>query len=167
MALSSMELVKNAARTLLSNPPLTHRFIVVFMPKIKGVPVPNPLDIAFQRVSGLRTGVEMESLGQNGYVGQYHNLPKNYEKGQLIFERGIPLASPLVQNLRNAMNNFQFRLFDIVILLLGETHVPRAGWKVKDAIPVQWQMSDLNAEQNAVAIETIEFKYAQLKHIRI
>jgi hypothetical protein len=43
--------------------PLAHRFAVFFF--VAGV-IPNPLDIRFQRVSGLSTRVETEPLNQGG-----------------------------------------------------------------------------------------------------
>jgi phage tail-like protein len=43
--------------------------------------------------------------------------------------------------------------------LLNEAHQPVMTWEVIHAWPKKWSLSDLNAEQNALAIETFELQY--------
>lgn len=45
---------------------------------------------------------------------------------------------------------------DITISLLGEDHSPLVVWKVKNAWPTKVQPTDLKADGNEVAIESIE-----------
>ena len=51
---------------------------------------------------------------------------------------------------------------DIVIKLLNEKGDPVFTWKVKQAFPVKIQASDLKADGNEVAIETIELAHEGL-----
>ena len=48
---------------------------------------------------------------------------------------------------------------DLTVSLLNEVHEPLMTWNVKHAWPKKWSHSDLNAEQNALAIETFELQY--------
>lgn len=48
---------------------------------------------------------------------------------------------------------------DITISLLDEKHDPVFSWKVKQAWPVKAQASDLKADGNEVAIETLELAH--------
>ena len=67
----------------MSDPLLGMRFAVLFL---AGGVVPNPLDIRFQRVSGLSMTVDTEPLregGQNLYTQQ---LPTGVSHGNLVLE---------------------------------------------------------------------------------
>lgn len=51
---------------------------------------------------------------------------------------------------------------DIVISLLNETHEPVISWKAKNAFAIKVQASDLKADGNEVAIETLELAHEGL-----
>ncbi len=52
---------------------------------------------------------------------------------------------------------------DLIISLLNETHEPIVTWKIKKAWPVKIQSSDLKADGNEVAIETLEVAHEGLE----
>ncbi len=58
------------------------------------------------------------------------------------------------------MNKIERR--DLIISLLNEQHEPVMVWKVKNAFPVKVQSSDLKADGNEVAIETMELAHEGL-----
>ncbi len=58
------------------------------------------------------------------------------------------------------MNKIERR--DLVISLLNEQHEPVMIWKIKNAFPVKVQSSDLKADGNEVAIETMELAHEGL-----
>lgn len=51
---------------------------------------------------------------------------------------------------------------DVTISLLNENHEPVITWKVRNAFPVKLQASDLKADGNEVAIETLELAHEGL-----
>jgi phage tail-like protein len=51
---------------------------------------------------------------------------------------------------------------DLIISLLDETHNPVMSWKAKGTFPLKVQASDLKADGNEVAIETIELAHEGL-----
>lgn len=51
---------------------------------------------------------------------------------------------------------------DITISLLNEKHEPVITWRVHNAFPVKVQASDLKADGNEVAIETLELAHEGL-----
>ena len=59
------------------------------------------------------------------------------------------------------MNTIERR--DIIISLLNESHEPVMVWKVKNAFPVKVQSSDLKADGNEGAIETLEIAHEGLR----
>lgn len=58
------------------------------------------------------------------------------------------------------MNTIERR--DLTISLLNENHEPVISWKVMNAFPIKVQASDLKADGNEVAIETIEIAHEGL-----
>ncbi|MFV0605079.1 MAG: phage tail protein [Niabella sp.] len=59
-----------------------------------------------------------------------------------------------------SMNTVERR--DLIINLLNEQHEPVFSWKVKNAWPTKIQASDLKADGNEVAIETLELAHEGL-----
>ena len=51
---------------------------------------------------------------------------------------------------------------EITISLLNESHTPIMTWSAKNAFPVKYQASDLKADGNEVAIETLELAHEGL-----
>jgi phage tail-like protein len=58
------------------------------------------------------------------------------------------------------MNKVERR--DMTISLLNENHEPVISWKIHNAFPVKVQASDLKADGNEVAIETLELAHEGL-----
>lgn len=59
-----------------------------------------------------------------------------------------------------ALNTIERR--DLTVSLLDESHSPVVIWKIKNAWPVKIQSSDLKADGNEVAIETLEIAHEGL-----
>lgn len=146
------------------NPPLRFRFGVFFF--AAGV-VPNPIDIMFQKVSGLGSTIQTQTVeegGQNFYTQQ---LPKRIEHDNLVLERGLVVGSPLVIEFNAAMSLFKFAPSNVLIILLDNTRIPIASWLCIKAFPVKWSVSDMDATANEVVIEHLELSYQRLQVIRV
>jgi phage tail-like protein len=63
---------------------------------------------------------------------------------------------------RNSISLNTIERRDLVISLLNENHEPVVVWKVKNAFPVKVQSTDLKADGNEVAIETVEIAHEGL-----
>lgn len=55
---------------------------------------------------------------------------------------------------------------DVTIKLLNENHEPVFTWKAHNAFPVKVQASDLKADGNEVAVETIEIAHEGLSLVK-
>jgi len=64
----------------------------------------------------------------------------------------------------DALGNTQRR--DLTVKLLNETHQPVFTWKILNAFPVKVQASDLKADGNEIAIETIEIAHEGLSLVK-
>ena len=146
------------------NPPLAFRFGVLFL---AGGALPNPLDIMFQKVSGLSTTVETETIQEGGQNFYSQQLPKKIQHENLVLERGLVVGSPLVIEFNTAMSLFKFYPSNVLVSLIDSTNIPIASWLFIKAFPVKWSVSDLDANTNSVVIETMELSYQRMQVIRI
>ena len=146
------------------NPPLGFRFGVLFL---VGGAVPNPLDILFQKVSGLSSSITTTTVEEGGQNLYSQVLPDKVQHENLVLERGLVVGSPLVVEFNVAMSLFKFSPSNVLVTLLSEAGIPISAWLFLKAYPVKWSVSDLDAEANSVVIETMELAYQRLQVIRI
>ncbi len=116
-------------------------------------------DIQFQSVAGLSVDIETEEFAEGGENRFKHKFPVRTKFPNLVLKRGMVTDSKLIDWCRDAIESFQFDPIDLTVKLLNEDHEPLVTWNVVHAYPVKWNVSDLNAEENKIAIETIELAY--------
>jgi phage tail-like protein len=148
----------------LTGAPLGHRFAVFFF--IAGV-VPNPLDIRFQKVSGLQARVEMSSVQEGGQNLYTHRLPTRVGYDNLVLERGFVVGSLLNLEFNAAMSLFEFVPSNVMITLFSEDAIPLAAWLFIKAFPVRWATADLEGNTDKVLIDTLELAYTRMQALRI
>jgi phage tail-like protein len=148
----------------LTGPPLSHRFAVFFL--IGGF-VPNPLDVRFQRVSGLSARVDTQTLAEGGQNLYTHKLPTRIGYDNLTLERGFVVGSLLNVEFNATMSLFKFAPSNVMVTLLDETGIPLAAWMFIKAYPVRWATADLNASDERVLIDTLELAYTRMQALRI
>ena len=147
----------------MSDPIIGMRFGVLFF---AGGVLPNPLDIRFQKVSGLSVEVETESVREGGQNLFTHKLPQGMKHNNLVLERGMVVASPLNVEFNIAMSLFKFSASNVLVTLLNEDKLPLAAWLFLKAFPVKWSTSDLNAEP-ALVIDTMELAYTRMQRVSL
>jgi phage tail-like protein len=145
-------------------PPLGFRFAVFFL---AGGVLPNPLDIRFQRVSGLSASIDTHTVNEGGQNLYTHRLPRKISYGNLVLERGFVVGSPLNLELNAAMSLFKFAPSNVMVTLLGDTALPLAAWMFIKAYPVKWSTADLDARDDKVLIDTLELAYTRMQALRI
>ena len=109
----------------MSEPILGMRFAVVFL---TGGAIPNPLDIRFQKVSGLSVEIDTEPLVEGGNNTGTLALPKGVKHGNLVLERGMVIGSQLNLEFNATMSLFKFATSNVLVTLLGGDKLPRAAW---------------------------------------
>lgn len=135
-------------------PPVSFHFKVEFT----GISS-HEADIQFQTVSGLSVDIETEEFAEGGENRFKHRFPIRSKFPNLVLKRGLVLDSKLIKWCRDAIESFQFEPIDLTVKLLNADHEPLMTWNVVNAYPVKWNVTDLNAEENKLSIETIELSY--------
>jgi phage tail-like protein len=119
--------------------------------------------IGFTEVTGLEVSTDVIEY-RDGVSPDYSKIkmPGMQKYGNITLKRGTFQADNEYFNWWNtvALNTIERR--DITISLLNETHEPVVVWKIKNAWPVKVQSTDLKADGNEVAIETIELAHEGL-----
>lgn len=143
--------------------PVGFRFGVYFF---AGGVLPNPLDIRFQKVSGLSAEVKTTALSEGGQNLYSHRLPDRVEYTNLVLERGMVVGSPLNVEFNTAMSLFKFQASNVMVTLFSEDKTPLAAWLFLKAYPVKWSTSDFNAAEKEVVIDTMELAYTRMHIMR-
>ncbi len=143
-------------------PPTGFHFKVEFI-GVSGMD--NDTGQRFQEVGGLSVEVETEILREGGENRFEYKLPKRAKYPNLVLKRGLVTNKALVDWLSKGMDNwftvviYGFQPADIIVSLLNESDEAVAIWKVVQAYPLKWSMSDFRATENAIVVETIELAY--------
>jgi phage tail-like protein len=129
-----------------------------FRAEVLGLP-PSDNDLRFTEVSGLSVELGTEELaegGENRFVQKY---PSRAKYPELTLKRGLLLSSQIIDWVRRAIEDHEIEPMNIDITLLNDEHQPLLTWHVIGAYPTKWAVSDLNASNNAVSMETLQFYY--------
>lgn len=116
--------------------------------------------IGFTEVSGL--DVETETIEyRDGASPEFSTLkmPGMMKYSNITLKRGYFSGDNEFYEWMNTIKLNVVERRDITITLLNEEHEPTVVWKVRNAWPVKIQSTDLNADGNEVAIETIELAH--------
>lgn len=119
----------------------------------------NKSDVRFQTVSGLSVEFDMEEYKEGGENRFTHKLPVRTKYADMVLKRGMLTDSEVIKWFLNAFRDREYKPADINIILMNEKSEPLRSWKVAHAIPKKWMVSDLNANENSVVIETLELSY--------
>ena len=147
-----------------SDLPLSFRFGVFFF--VGGL-IPNPIDIRFQKVSGLGATVSLKTHMEGGQNLYAHRFPDSIGYQNLVLERSAELISPLDIEFNIALSLFKFAASNTLVTLFNDDGVPTAAWMFLNTYPVRWATSDLDAKQNGIVIDTMELAYTRMQILRL
>jgi len=128
--------------------------------KVEFINLGNDNDSRFQSVSGLNMEFDVETIKEGGENRFEHKLPSRAKYPDLSLKRGLLLDSEVIKWLKDALQNREFNPTSIRISLLNDGHEPLMTWKVHNAWPRKWSVSDLNAGENSLVVESLEISYS-------
>ena len=116
--------------------------------------------IGFTEVAGLSKEIEVIEYREGSspeYI--FSKMPGTEKYPNLILKRGITKGDNDFYNWINTIALNQVERRNVRISLLNELHEPVRVWLVKNAWPCKISSSDLRADGNDVAIETLELAH--------
>ncbi|AFY70348.1 hypothetical protein Pse7367_2080 [Thalassoporum mexicanum PCC 7367] len=154
-------------------PPVSFFFEVVFQGENLDKEI---VETRFQSVTGLTAELQTETLKEGGENRFEHILPTRAKYNPLVLKRGLVKDSKMVQWCADAILNLDIRPMDLLVNLL---HIDRSSsskspsrieplmsWKVINAWPRKWSVSEFDAEKSSVAIESLELNYQYFETLR-
>jgi len=141
-------------------PPVGFHFVV----NVEGLN-DNSRDSGFREVSGLNATVGEETYEEGGENRFVHRLPTRVTYDKLVLKRGVLKGSELIGWFRSTVESFTFDPKGVMVTLLNEVHEPLESWSFINAYPVKWSISDFNAQNNEVAVETIELAFQYFRRV--
>jgi len=119
--------------------------------------------IGFSEVTGLDISTDVIEY-REGSSPEYHKIkmPGMQKFSNITLKRGTFKGDNDFYKWWNtiALNTIERR--NVIVSLLNENHEPVVVWKIKNAFPVKMQSTDLKADGNEVAIETLELAHEGL-----
>jgi phage tail-like protein len=127
-------------------------------------------DSRFQSVSGLSVEVETENKKEGGENRFEHVLPVRTKYPLLVLKKGLIQSKAFRKWCMDNINAITTMASDdptkqlvtpkdITVSLLNPDGEDLMVWNIVRAWPKKWSVSDLNAEQSSIVVETIELQY--------
>lgn len=121
------------------------------------------INISFTEVTGLNVQTEVIEY-RAGASPEYHKvkMPGMQKFENITLKRGSFKGDNQFYEWWNTVQLNTIERRNLTIKLLNETHEPVITWAVKNAWPVKVQSTDMKADGNEVAIETLEIAHEGL-----
>lgn len=139
-------------------------------------------EMGFSEVTGLQSELVTEEVNVGGWNSHTFKLPIRVKHSNLVLKRAIntKVLNNVVYNPGDSKSKIYDNwikkvlymdgnlnkklkekdlLKDIAVYLIDPNGEVIMSWTVMKALPVKWNLSNMNAKESAVAIETIEFVY--------
>jgi phage tail-like protein len=121
-------------------------------------------EVAFQEVSGLDIEAQtIEYRAGNSPVFSTVKMPGLLKTGTITMKKGVFKSDNAIFNWFAEIKMNSITRKSLTISLLDEEHNPTMVWKVRNAFPVKVSSTDLKAEGNEVAVETLELAFEGLE----
>lgn len=128
------------------------------------------MSIPFQEVTGLDQ--EYDFLEYRSGVDPELTTRKRsglYKSGQVTFKKGIFTGDSDVWDLfdkllndKSGSHRAESEPIDITVTLKDETEAPVVSWNIVGAVPIKLTNGDLKSDENAIAIEQIDFVFQRI-----
>jgi phage tail-like protein len=148
-----------------------YRFVVTldpgdaYLPPAQAVLLPLVAAGAFQEITGLGAQLEVTSYAEGGRNDTTHQLPLRHKWNPITLKRGVVREPGLWLWYQAGLADSLGARRDGAVILLGPDGTPAAAWAFHGGLASKWTGPDLHAEQNAVAIESLEIAHEGLTKV--
>lgn len=127
--------------------------------KVEVVGISNDNDARFTEVNGLTVEMGTEEVAEGGENRFTQKFPGRAKYPELVLKRGLLVQSQITDWIRQCIEDYVITPKNIDVKLLNEDHQPLMTWHLVNAYPTKWSLSDFNASNSAVAVESLQFFY--------
>jgi phage tail-like protein len=117
----------------------------------------------FQEVTGLSSETQViEYRGGNSKVYSTIKMPGIQKFGNVTLKKGIFKGDKALWDKYNLIKMNTVKRSTILISLLDETNAVAMSWKLLNAFPTKMTVTDMKADANEIAVETMELAHEGL-----
>lgn len=139
-------------------PVMGYRFVAVIFTGL----IPNPIDIEFQEISGLKKSRSV-SYNKGFSLGDSDSSMESLTMKRGVFTNISPLV--VMNTIEGLFWRTQLLRKDFLICCLDGDDFPVCAWVVTNAFMDSWSWDSLNATNSAVLLETMTFKYRSITYL--
>jgi phage tail-like protein len=120
-------------------------------------------ELIFQEVTGLSSETQViEYRGGTRKVYSTVKMPGIQKFGNITLKKGIFKGDKALWDKYNLIKMNTIKRSTILISLLDETNAVAMSWKLLNAFPCKMTVSDMKADANEIAVETMELAHEGL-----
>ena len=120
-------------------------------------------ELIFQEVTGLSSETQViEYRGGNSKVYSTVKMPGIQKFGNITLKKGIFKGDKALWDKYNLIKMNTIKRSTTLISLLDETNAVAMSWKLLNAFPCKMTVSDMKADANEIAVETMELAHEGL-----
>jgi phage tail-like protein len=120
---------------------------------------------AFQEVTGLGAQLEVVNYAEGGRNDSVHQLPLRHSWNRITLKRGVIRDKLLWSWYQTGLTESLGARRDGTVIMLDSKGLPALAWNFHGGLAAKWTGPDLHAEQNAVAIESLEIAHEGLTNV--
>lgn len=130
-------------------------------------------DGSFQEVSGLEVSRKIEELEAGGENEVVYKIPGKISYTNLTLKRGLLRSkSPIwtwCNDILEGHIEYPIAVHNITVSLMdpSSSMVPLVVWQFKDAYPCKWSISSFKSDENAYAVESMEFAFKSFEKMKL
>lgn len=123
-------------------------------------------EFIFQEVAGLSAEAQViEYRGGNSRVYSTVKMPGIQKFSNVTLKKGIFKGDKNLWDKYNLIKMNTYKRSSVVISLLDESQGVSMSWKLANAFPIKMTVTDMKADGNEIAIESMEFAHEGLSII--
>jgi phage tail-like protein len=120
-------------------------------------------ELIFQEVTGLASETQViEYRGGNSKVYSTVKMPGIQKFGNITLKKGIFKGDKALWDKYNLIKMNTIKRSTILISLLDETNAVAMSWKLLNAFPCKMTVTDMKADANEIAVESMELAHEGL-----
>jgi phage tail-like protein len=153
---------------VIEDPLVSYKFLVTLFPGDAYLPPTQAALLAlfspseFQEAKGLGADLEVTSYPEGGVNDHVHLLPVRHSWTRLSLKRGVVRDPGLWSWYMAGLTQSLGARRDGAIILMTAAGTPAKSWTFHAGLAAKWVGPELNAMQNAVAVESIEIAHEGL-----
>jgi len=116
----------------------------------------------FTEISGLAMEMAVEDVEEGGNNGFVHKLPGRCKTGNLTLKRGLTTSNDFLR-WSTDVSLGTIKKKNVSVVLYDPNGTESMRWTFYKAYPVKWSGPNFKADDNAIAIETVELAHEGMK----